>query len=119
MHRMPVRKGLAVNRMLPPTSQPATQAIKTTTPNTPPSQAPALAPYRAAPMMMGARARVMEKGPNLTKLATTCRTMMMAVNRASPVRRLVFSFVLMIDSLLLPLLFEDAAHVYLPTAMGR
>lgn len=89
-----VRKGLAFHRIAPPGSQPKMQANNTTAPNTPPRHAPAFGPYRAAPIRIGARASVMVKGPNLTKLATTCRTTIMAVIRASPVRRLVFSLAL-------------------------
>ena len=56
---------------------------------TSPRYAPADGPYSAAPMIMGARARVMDTGPNLMKLLITCSTMITAVNMARFAMRFV------------------------------
>ena len=66
-------------------------------PNTTPSQAPAAAPYRAAPTTMGTNTREMEKVPNRMKEPRSWSTTTMAVSRASPVslrvlKRLPFIF---------------------------
>ena len=54
--------------------------------NTKPSQAPAAGPYRAAPTTMGISVREMEKGPKRINDPSSCSTMTMAVNTATPVR---------------------------------
>ena len=71
----------------------ASPEIKTVTPKAKPSHAPAPMPYIAAPMIIGARTRVMENGPNLMALATSWSTTTIAVNSPVPTIFLVFVFI--------------------------
>ena len=89
------QNGFATHSRFVNWSVPAMPAIRQTTPNTPPRNAPAPGPKRMAPTTIGTSVREIGTGPILMPLATVCRTTMSAASSASDVRRttdVCFSF---------------------------
>ena len=60
-------------------------ANKTITPDKNPRSAAGKEPYMIAHKAIGIKDRLMETGPIATKLPTTCKTIMIAARRATPV----------------------------------
>ena len=89
------QNGFATHSRFVNWSVPAMPAIRQTTPNTPPRNAPAPGPKRMAPTTIGTSVREIGTGPILMPLATVCSTTMSAASSASDVRRttdVCFSF---------------------------
>ena len=64
----------------------ASPESSTTSPNTKPSQPPTNGPFIAAPMTIGTKTRVMEKGPRRMKDPSNCKMITIAVKIAQSTR---------------------------------